>query len=108
MDDARTIKAVIFADEHTDMWIAQGLEFDICVQAKTLEDVHNAFEKAVAATALASIQEGKEPFAGIDSAPRIFWDMYEKAQKRPPLRKSTSVPVRGWHPLNLLERLAVA
>lgn len=81
-----TINAVIFPDPDTNVWVAQCLDYDICVQADTLEEVHDAFEKALAATAFTSIMLGQKPFDGIEQAPKKFWDMFDHAKKSPPLR----------------------
>jgi hypothetical protein len=102
-----TIRAVIFADPEMDGWIAQGLDYDICAQAETLEDVHVAFEKAVMATACVALDLGKEPFEDVEKAPQRFWDMFEGARK-PPLRRARPVPVPGQVPVKVIERLADA
>lgn len=105
LEKSWTIKVLLFPDDHTQVWIAQGLEFDICVQAKTLEGAQHAFEQALEATALANIKEGKEPFEGIEKAPRWFWDKFEDAKHNPPLREKPSVPVRNRNSIRLVERL---
>jgi hypothetical protein len=85
------IRALIFRDLEHDLWIAQGLEYDICVQAKTVDEAHDAFERTLAATALVSLSEGRAPFEGIERAPRRFWDDFERASARPDLENHRSL-----------------
>jgi hypothetical protein len=60
-----------FAGPETDGWIAQGLDYDICVQAETPEDVHVAFENAVTAMARIALDLDKEPFEGVERRPGV-------------------------------------
>lgn len=83
------IRAIIFRDPTVDAWIAQGLEFDICAQAKTLEGVHIAFERAIVATAAAAMELGQEPFHDLPRAPEKFFRIFEHAKVR------TSLPEDG-------------
>ena len=71
------INAVIYREG--DYWIAQGLEYDICAQALTVNEVNDAFEKQVVATAAVGIELGREPFDDIAAAPKKFWDMFSSA-----------------------------
>ncbi|MCW5695169.1 MAG: hypothetical protein KIS96_00395 [Bauldia sp.] len=86
------MNALVFRDG--DHWIAQGLEFDIAAQASSLDDIHGAFFKALAANAAASIELGLEPFEGIGAAPQRFWSMWEAARLRlePPLETALRAP----------------
>jgi hypothetical protein len=101
-----TLKAIVFPDRKTGVWVAQGLEYDICAQAGTLEAVQAAFEKTLAASALVSIELGQGPFEGIDPAPKKFWDMFQQAEHALPLRHPKLVPVAGALPVKVVERIA--
>src|SRR6266567_5239656 len=100
-----TLRSIIFPDPQAGVWIAQGLEYDICAQAQTLEDLHTAFEKALAATAFACIELGQEPFDDMEPAPQKFWAMYEKAGKGLPLRHPKLVAIAGAPPVKVVERV---
>jgi len=101
-----TLSAVIFPDSGTGVWIVQGLEYDICVQAETLEAVQTVFETTLNATALASMELGRKPFEGIDPAPKKFWEMFNRAAKSLPLRRPRFVAVAGAPPVKIVERIA--
>lgn len=73
------IRVLIFRDPQVDAWIAQGLEHDICVQSKTIEDVSQAFENAVAAHIAIAIDRGEEPLASIPQAPASFFKAFRNA-----------------------------
>ena len=100
------LNAVIFPDAKTGVWIAQGLEYDICAQAETLEGVQAAFERMLAATAVISKEHGHAPFGDIEPAPRKFWEMYRRAKNALPLRHPKLIPVLGGLPLKVVERIA--
>jgi hypothetical protein len=76
-------------------WIAQGLEYDICAQAKTLEQVHIAFAEAVAANVAVCIELDRLPLEGIDAAPKRYWDMYKEASL---WIEAEPFPIRMPHP----------
>ena len=78
------LRALIFRDDVSGFWIAQGLDVDLCAQAKTLEDAHMAFVQLLNATAAASAELGQRPFHDIELAPQRFWRAFEHA----PLRTS--------------------
>jgi hypothetical protein len=74
------INAVVYKEG--DLWIAQGIEYDIVARANYPDGVPAAFAKAVANTAQVSVELGGEPFAGISKAPARFQLMFDRAQTR--------------------------
>jgi hypothetical protein len=86
------IRAVLFEDD--EWWSAQCLDYDIAAQAKTLLDLHDELIRVLAVHVAASAQLGREPFEGVKSAPRKFWDLYEsgwRLESKPvPFRVETS------------------
>jgi hypothetical protein len=78
-----TIKVLIFKEG--DLWVAQGIERDICVQAYTLEDVQINFEVAVR---LESECEGG--IMRIPAAPEYFQEQWSR-------RAGTFTPVNSSH-----------
>jgi hypothetical protein len=61
-------------------WIAQGLEYDITVQASSPTEVYNRFAVKVVTEMAISMDLHREPLEGIGKAPEHFWRMYEEAQ----------------------------
>ena len=72
------ISAVIYPEEGA--FIAQGLEYDICAQGRTIAEVTKAFDKAVVANVAVCIELGRAPLDGIQPAPAKFWQMYKTAE----------------------------
>ena len=60
-------------------WSAQCLEHDIAAQAKGLSELNYELGRVLMAQILLSKEAGKEPFEGINPAPKKYWDMYEKS-----------------------------
>jgi len=56
-----------------EIWLAQGLERDICVQAASIEDLYGRFEVAVS---LEQDDYGKLDHIG--EAPKHFFDLWER------------------------------
>jgi hypothetical protein len=55
------------------------LEYDICVQGRTVEEVKSAFDQAGFANAMVAVELGMEPLENIAPAPQKFWDLYRRA-----------------------------
>jgi hypothetical protein len=68
---SESIRVLVFKEG--ELWVAQGLERDICVQAKTLEDLQANFEVAVRLEA--DEQGGLER---IPEAPKYFQEMWDR------------------------------
>ncbi len=70
----------VVAYREDDHYVAQGLEFDICVQANTLEELQLRFDRAAFATLAVCVERGADPRDAVPKAPREFWDMFEDAR----------------------------
>jgi hypothetical protein len=70
------IDAVAFKEG--DIYIAQGLQYDISAQAATLGELFKKFTLAVVANMAISIDLGRNPLEGIPAAPQKFWEMFEE------------------------------
>jgi len=84
-----TIRVLIFRDPTADAWVAQGLEYDICAQAKTIDQIHSAFEKMVTANIAIAMERGEKPFAGIPKAPQKFFRAFRESIVNSSLTKAT-------------------
>lgn len=73
-----TIRVVIFQEEDT--WGAQCLEYDIGTHAQTINYLKLRLMQLVGIEATISKERNGAPFAGIDPAPRFFFDMWDRAE----------------------------
>ena len=90
------ISAVLF-QEDDGQWSAQCLEYDIAAQAKSLPDLCYELERVIVSHVMVSRELKQEPFVGYEPAPRLYWDMFERAEltvggKDLPFRGSTPMP----------------
>jgi len=79
--DDSTIRVVVFREEG--WWVAQCLDVDIAVQAKTEEDLHYELGLTLVGRILASDALGIEPFEGLPRAPKRYWDLFRDARSQP-------------------------
>jgi hypothetical protein len=72
-------------------WVAQGLEYDIAAQGKTIRDAMRAFRRTVVGQMVLDIRNGREPLAAIPKAPDFYWQKYlEEAE--PLARQPLNLP----------------
>ena len=74
-----TIEVSVVVYEDGDLWVAQGIEFDIAARAPNISLLPRAFERALIANFAATHAVGRTGFAGIGPAPREFREMFERA-----------------------------
>lgn len=74
----RQVNAIAF--QEGELWVVQGIEFDICAHAKDLDGVPNAFVRAVLANVAISEHLGREPLEGIRPAPERFREMFDRSR----------------------------
>ena len=86
------VTAVIFPEG--DQYIAQGLEFDICVFGKTIEIAQRRFVRALMSTAAATIEQNKTCMQDIPAAPQKYWDMFKRAHLRVERVEHEDAPIR--------------
>lgn len=78
MPTTGTINAIVF--KQGDLWVIQGIEFDIVARAHNVADAPEAFMRAVADNAIITEELGREPLGGIKPAPEEFRLMFERAK----------------------------
>ncbi len=71
------VRVVIFQDEKE--WIAQCLEYDICAQASSLDEVVYRLHLTIASERDYATKRNRVPFEGIEQAPPHFHKLYENA-----------------------------
>jgi predicted RNase H-like HicB family nuclease len=92
-------------------WSAQCLEYDIATQAETLADLFYEVERVLVAHVALATENGREPFAGIPSAPEKYWRIFERSRismERPAagLKARKSAPLRIRPTIRVAERAA--
>lgn len=78
------------------MWVAQGLEYDIAAQGKTLKEAQDAFERAFVGQVIVNLHHGKEPMENVPAAPADFWHKFHEGLRlaeRKPLFFGDDLPV---------------
>jgi hypothetical protein len=86
------ISAVIFPEG--DKYIAQGLEYDICVFGKSVTDAQTRFLRSVISNAAICLEQGKGCMEGIPPAPRRYWDMFKRSDVQLEKLDVERMPVR--------------
>jgi len=101
MPKETSINAVAFREG--DVWVVQGIEYDIVAHAANLDALPMAFMRAVIENACISVHLGREPLAGIKPAPERFRRLFDQASvevspvkpvDREPLLPSSDIRVR--------------
>jgi hypothetical protein len=64
-----------------EVWVAQGLEYDIVAQGKSLKEAIKAFERTCVGQIAIDVEHGNRPLDGIEQAPEQFWDMFDGAHR---------------------------
>ncbi len=72
------VRVVAFQD--SEMWIAQCVEFDICVQGNDLGQAQRRMLVALSQEAKYTQEKCGEAFKGIDPAPDFYDAMYQSAE----------------------------
>lgn len=66
------IKFHVIAYQEADVWLAQGVEYDILARADSFDLLPKAFSEAVAKTVAIGAAFDREPLEGIKPAPAKF------------------------------------
>lgn len=88
------INAIAFQDGDG-CWIAQGVEYDICVHASSLPQLYKTFEREVIANFCVNQKLGRPALSGIPAAPEHFRKVFEAAEiKFSPRKPDLTQPVQ--------------
>lgn len=87
METGKVIRVVIFKEG--DLFIAQGLEVDICAQGSSPEDAGRKFGIALNAEAQEARDKGLSLFEMIGPAPAVFEALYKQDEVS---RSERSIP----------------
>ena len=72
-------------------WMAQCLEFDIVVQARTMRNAIDDLIHVLNARIRICAKEGVDPF-DLSEAPKEYWDLYEKALEIKQREEASKMP----------------
>ena len=72
----RTDFVVFQEGEH---WIAQCLQYDICVQSKSIVNLKHRIARTMIGNMVVAMTKGEKPFAHFQPAPTRYWKMYDQA-----------------------------
>jgi len=78
-DAAKQLRIVAF--QEGDSWIAQCVDYDLCVQGADLAQVKRRMEALIILEADYTSKHLGAPFAGIDAAPDYFSAMFDGAEE---------------------------
>ena len=73
-----------------DFWVAQGLEFDVAAQGKTIQDAKNSFERTFIGQILVDVLNGEEPLSQVPRAPERYWAEFNGGER---LRDRQVMPI---------------
>ena len=71
-------KVLVTKDADIGVWVARGLEYDICVRGNSPGKAMENFAKMICCEHLRVEQLGKKFEDCVPRAPQHIWDMYEK------------------------------
>jgi hypothetical protein len=76
--DTIEVNVVVFEDG--DLWVAQGIEFDIAARADKASKLPRAFERALVANLATNHALGRDALDKIPPAPQRYRELFDKAQ----------------------------
>jgi hypothetical protein len=79
MERMEKIHIRVVAYQVGDLWIAQGVEYDIMARAKSLTTLPKAFNRALMSNLCVNDELGREGLDGIPPAPDHFREVFEGA-----------------------------
>ncbi|HEY2289710.1 MAG TPA: hypothetical protein VGM86_03310 [Thermoanaerobaculia bacterium] len=103
-DAVYKLHAVVF--RHGEWLIAQCLEHDITVQARSNAELYYEVKRILVAHLIRADDTGAEPFAHIPKAPKRFWLMYKEAQMELSPLKDLDFPAATVRPVDVELRAA--
>lgn len=73
------LKVLFFKDGQS--WIAQGLEYDMVAQGRTIQEAQKSFERVFVTNIVVNIKNKIKPLSQFKKAPKIFFKMFENAEQ---------------------------
>jgi|GEM_PF-6113172 len=69
--------------------VAQGLEFDISAQGKSIREAKSSFAYALIGHLMYAEQKKMKPFQGVPKAPKKYWEKFKQGEE---LQNPISLP----------------
>ncbi len=85
-NDQFPVRVVLYPDG--DLWIAQGLDYDIVARGHTAAEANSRFDQKFGAELIMSMEIGEKPLSGVPKAPKEYWDKYESIKQNANLDNS--------------------
>lgn len=76
MNEERGIRFVVFLDANSDIWVAQGLEVDVCAQGKSEQEARLNFVSTINLERSEARDRSRDLF-DIGPAPQEFFDLWD-------------------------------
>ena len=68
-----SVSVLLQKDKDGELWVAQGLEYDIAAQGQNASDARNRFLHAFEGHIALDIEENREPLSEVPQAPRRYF-----------------------------------
>ena len=78
MHDHYTVRILAF--QAGPWWVAQCLEFDVAVQAKSLPDLFYEVERTVIGHLVVAEKRGLRALEDLPPAPQRYWDLWDRSK----------------------------
>lgn len=102
---ARLLRVLII--EHDGgQWLAQGVDYNLATQAPSPEAAKQGFMRILRAHLRRDVELGREPLAGIGSAPEQFFEIWKQIEQTSPLAPPTPVDEQIKVPFYMLTAMA--
>ena len=98
-----TFRVNIVLLRENDLWIAQGLDFDITGHGARLNDALDNLEQTFVGQILIDIQHGEKPLGNTPPAPKFYWDKFREASKLSEKREKRFSLPEGVLPAYMIE-----
>jgi hypothetical protein len=66
--------------QENDVWIAQGLEYDITGHGEDVNSAIDNFGKTFLGQAIVDLSHGDKPLANVKKAPKFYWEKFREAK----------------------------
>ena len=81
MSNLEKIRVLLYRGES--LWLAQALEYDFCVQGKTIEEAISRLDSSIADYMTICEEEGVEPFSDMEPVSQDLLRRFEDAELIP-------------------------
>ncbi len=91
-ETSQTIQITGVLLKEASAWVAQGLEYDIAAQGKTIRDAMRAFRRTLVGQIILDIKLGRRPLSNVPKAPDFYWEKYDEGEPLADNRQPLNLP----------------